>query len=54
MPINNLIANITLAAGVVCGTMYAIITILPLPYVNARTELLFPAYCGACYNCCSY
>jgi hypothetical protein len=32
MPINDLIANITLAAGVVCGTMYAIITILPLPF----------------------
>jgi len=32
MPINNLIANITLAAGVVCGTHVCIITILPLPY----------------------
>lgn len=32
MSVNHLIANITLVAGVICGTMYTIITILPLPF----------------------
>lgn len=32
MPINTIIANLTLGAASVCGALYLIITILPIPY----------------------